>query len=185
MKKYLVLTMAVLFVGIGAQAQVKLDGSNQIKLDTLSGKKIKYYLNHKRIDPVAKSFYEGKKNAANDAATRAMLDSALTSNPETRPFYFFILNQVMHTKDEALSVHASKVCLEYFKRFPCEFFAAKKRYDFFVDLNTWLFFVGWEIYDAKAFNAMVEQQEAEFTGSCARYKSDWRESIDKMRSMVD
>jgi len=48
-----------------------------------------YYLNHGSIGKIAKLFYKGEFAVADDDATFSIVDSVLTRNKDTQPFYIF------------------------------------------------------------------------------------------------
>src|SRR5690606_37808331 len=76
----------------------------------LNDKQITFFLNHPKIDTYAKMFYQGQFAVSDDKLTFAFLDSVLTVNPETKPFYLFIFNSVLKVTDGALSEYIGSDC---------------------------------------------------------------------------
>ena len=85
---------------------------NKTTVAKLNGKPINYYLNHPGVSETAKLYYKGQFAPYDDDATFAMVDSILTNNKNTRPFYFFLFNQLMKTADGALAeFYATRMCV--------------------------------------------------------------------------
>lgn len=84
--------------------------SNQKHPASIAGRPESFYLKHNAISKNARLYYEGKLTPGDYPPTLAILDSVLTRNTETRPFYFFILNQIMKVTDGALSEYLTAVC---------------------------------------------------------------------------
>jgi len=112
----------------------------------IAGKPISFYLNHNAITKDAKLYYEGRFSPADDDRTTALFDSIATRDHEIRPFYFFLLNQMMKKADGALTEYAAVVCSNYFSEHPCEFMQWQTDPVYEVSLRKWAEHIGFEIY---------------------------------------
>lgn len=131
----------------------------------LAGKSIEFYINHKRIDQAAKAYYEGKWTAVDNDRTFAMLDSVMTRNAETRPFYFYLLNKVMKVADGALAEYVGVVCVRYFSQYPCEFISREPDAEYQVDRKQWVNFMALELYLPESFHKYAAELK---TSACER-----------------
>jgi hypothetical protein len=61
------------------------------------------YLKNKHISKSAKDYYHHKFKARDDKRTLAIIDSINTRNPQTRPFYLYLVSKMMRHSDGALS----------------------------------------------------------------------------------
>lgn len=95
---------------------------NKYFVDSLNNKPIEFYLKHPKIDKYSKLFYKGEFAVSDNDLTFAFLDSVLTANPETKPFYLFVFNCVLRISDGAISEYISHSCRLFFEKYPCEFF---------------------------------------------------------------
>jgi hypothetical protein len=142
--------LAVGFTDLRAQ-----DAKRTAARTILAGKSIEFYINHKRIDRAAKEYYEGKWKVADNDRTFAMLDSVMTRNAETRPFYFYLLNKVMKTADGALAEYVGVVCVRYFRQYPCELISREPDAVYEVDRKQWVNFIAFELYLPESFRKYV------------------------------
>jgi hypothetical protein len=155
--------------------------TNKTFVDKIDGRSIEFYLNHKGIDSPAKLFYKGKYSLYDDEETFSFLDSILTKNSETRPFYLFIYNQAMKVTDGALSEYMASVCKRYFETYPCEFIAHLNDKISKTDLEKWTAFIGFEIYDGKAFESFAVDVDKKVNSSCPTKMPDW----DKVKLKIE
>lgn len=151
----------------------------------LNGKPIDYYLNHRQIDQYAKLYYQGKFATSDDTLTFAFLDSVLTRNPETKPFYLFVFNSVVSFADGALSEVVVEYCWEYFEKHPCEFFALSddKRYSknyckWFDEASSGYYF---EEESAETASSRLDKFEEIISTHCPSYIDEFK----RMRERVD
>jgi hypothetical protein len=119
--------------------------------ERIAGRPVDFYLSHKGIDPNSKLLYEGKWEASDDDHTFAMLDSVMTRNVETRPFYFYLFNRVMKIADGALAEYVGMICARYFHQYPCEFMAMQADATYDVDVSRWAEFIALELYLSESF----------------------------------
>jgi hypothetical protein len=154
---------------------------NKNYVDKLSGRPIDFYLNHKDIDDPAKLFYKGQYALYDDDETFRFLDSILTENDETRPFYLFIYHQAMEVTDGALAEYMAGVCRRYVEKYPCEFLLHLNDKAPKIDVEKWTGFIGFDIYDKKTFERLVIDIEKKVIGNCSASKSNW----DKLKVKIN
>jgi hypothetical protein len=158
---------------------------NKEFITELNGKPISYYLNHPEIDQYAKLYYQGKFSASDDTLTFAFLDSVLTCNKETKPFYLFVFNSVVSIADGALAEVVAEDCWAYFEIHPCEFFAlsddklySKNYCKWFDEASNGYRFEGESVETVKAH---LDEIEKNITGHCAGYIDEFK----RIRERVD
>ena len=120
--------------------------TNQWFVSKLDGKPIIYFLNHPDIDQYAKMFYQGQFAVSDDTLTFSFLNSVLTTNSETRAFYFHIFNSVLRVTDGALSESIGSECRAYLERYPCDFIKIKSSKLYSDNYNKWIDFAAYEYY---------------------------------------
>jgi len=150
---------------------------NRNFVNTINGKPIAFYLNHKSIDTPAKLFYQGKYALYDDDQTFAFLDSLLTNNEETRPFYFFIFNQALRLSDGALSEFMSGICRQY----PCEFLKYFDNKVYKLDKEKWTGFIGFDVNDKVSFEKLVTRIDQIVRTNCSKRKLIW----DKVKIRIE
>lgn len=95
---------------------------------TIAGKPLAYYMNERKIPLFVKEVYAGKKQPSDDEQTMGMLDSLVTNNVLTRPFYFVTITKTLRKADgayaEALGITAKDFVLRY-PRFFVSYFNMK------------------------------------------------------------
>ena len=142
--------LSMTFADIGAQTPTPALRTNQQHPASIAGKPTSFYLNHNAIIRDAKLYYEGKLTPSDETRTFAILDSVLTCNTEIRPFYFFILNQIMKTADGALSEYITTVCTRYFSEYPCEFIQRQADPIYEINPRRWAEFIAFDLYSPEA-----------------------------------
>ncbi len=75
--------------------------------------KIEVYLNSEQVSKTAKDFYYGKFKASDNTKTFSIIDSLMTKNNITRPFYIFLVSKMMDKSDGALSEVLVMSCKEF------------------------------------------------------------------------
>jgi hypothetical protein len=111
--------------------------TNTVRVGDLQGHPIDFYLKHKNIDNVAKMFYKGEYAIYDDEGTFAIIDSVMTTNVETQPFYFFVFNRVMDLSDGSVAEFISTRCTQYIKTFPCQFLSRLKNTEYKTNVERW------------------------------------------------
>ncbi|UZR96234.1 SH3 domain-containing protein [Chondrinema litorale] len=144
--------------------------TNHMFVSELEGKPITYYLNHADIDVYAKMFYQGQFALSDDDLTFSFLDSLLTTNPDTKPFYFHIFNCIVRVSDGALSEIVSGYCNTYFEKYPCDFIAIKARDNYSELYTKWINFTAYEYYfefgSIDEFNNKIDEIEKKVKIDC-------------------
>ncbi len=118
--------------------------SNRWFISSINEKPITFYLNHPQIDAYSKMFYQGQFGLSDDGLTFSILDSVLTNNPETRPFYIHVFNSALRIADGALAESIGTECIQFMKKFPCEFMALKSNQKYSDNFDKWIDFAAFE-----------------------------------------
>jgi len=74
---------------------------------------IPFYLNSKQVSKAGKDFYNGKFKAGDDTKTLSISDSLNTKNNLTRPFYIYLVSEMIDKADGALSEALGNACKEF------------------------------------------------------------------------
>lgn len=148
--------------------------TNKTFVDNIAGKPIKYYLNHKSVGEIAKLFYKGEFAVSDDAATSSIIDSVLTHNNDTRPFYFFLFNRLIELADGALAEYVAEVSGKYLREFPCEFLTMvdNKMYD--IDLKQWGGLAAFTLDGPSAVKGYVDSIRVTVENECPKRKETWK-----------
>jgi hypothetical protein len=178
--------------GTGGYAQVPDNNNptnhpstvNTMFVNELDGRPISYYLGNPDIDGYSKLFYQGKFAASEDAQTYSFLDSVLTSNAETRPFYVYVFNSVMTVADGALAEHVAENCWKYFEKFPCEFFSLKKNPNYSKNYKYWFDNASLRYYYEEESLAASQERLEQLDTIVAAQCSSWQEEFDRMKKRV-
>jgi hypothetical protein len=149
--------------------------TNKTTIQQLKGKPIEYYLNHKGIGETAKLFYKGQYAIYDDEGTFSIIDSVLTNNVDTQPFYFFIFNEILNISDGAISEYMSSRCTNYVRKFPCDFLRYSSDLIFELDLGKWTSFIGFDLYDKKNYEEFNKTLDVEIKRDCSSMTTKWNE----------
>ena len=143
---YFILFFALFNLGLMAQVngfnrKIKLI-TNKTQISMLNGNPISFYLNHPCIDKISKKFYKGALAFRRDSIPNNIMDSLLTRNSETRPFYFFLFNQFVVQVSGKMTDRYAFICTEFVENYPCEFFNSFNQP--YIDINVvkWTTFIG-------------------------------------------
>lgn len=158
---------------------------NRTQVNKINGKPIEFYLNHPNIDTPAKLFYQGKYALDDNDQTFAFLDSVLTDNAETRPFYFFIFNQAIQLSDGALAEHVAGICRSYFEKHPCEFLEQEDHKDFKLNIEVWTDFIAFDINEKASFQQWVTRLDKIVMASCVKRKRIWEQVKVKVEEKLE
>ncbi|NOU17832.1 MAG: hypothetical protein HOO91_09770 [Bacteroidales bacterium] len=150
------------------------DYRNKNRISTLVGHQVSFYLNHPQIDSHSKMFFKGELAISNNAITYGILDSVLTKNEETRPFYFFIFNQIVDLSDEKMLNLVSSKCLEFVETYPCEYFTAFNEQDIDINVVKWTTFIGQALKDKNRFATFRSVVDTKINGSCSGIQDLWK-----------
>ena len=158
---------------------------NKRTTDSILGKNITFYLNHKGIDDYSKLFYKGSFVLYDNDETFAFIDSVLTDNNETRPFYFYVFNRVMDMSDGAISEYVAGVCLDYFIKHTCEFYENYNSKEFGVYLPDWTAFLGWQIYTRSKFDILTRSPDKKIDSECPEFQKQWGEMKNEIEKNLE
>lgn len=146
---------------------------NTMFVDELAGKPISFYLNHPRIGKFEKLFYKGEWAIYDDDYTFAFLDSVMTQNPETRPFYFYIFCRVRERADGAMGEYISVKCHNYISEYPCEFFQNVKKKEYGTDAESWASMISFDLHDAENYMEFASRLDHNIKNSCPKNQFAW------------
>ncbi|MEW7289948.1 SH3 domain-containing protein [Aquimarina sp. 2304DJ70-9] len=163
----------------------KLWSVNKIFAGKINGKSIIYYLNHPEIDRFSKMYYQGQFKLSDNKETFKFLDSVMTQNDDTRPFYFYIFNNVLSVSDGALSEYVAETCLDYFKKNTCEFMAYDQNPEIKIHIDIWTDFIGWQLYTKSEFDKFIVLIDEKINKRCLDHISDWKNLKELIRSKLD
>jgi hypothetical protein len=147
--------------------------TNKTFVEKIAGRPVTYYLNHRSVGEIAKLFYKGEFAASDDAATFSVIDSVLTHNKDTHPFYFFLFNQMMKVSDGALAEYVGEISGKYLKKFPCEFFRFADDKIYGVDLKQWSGFAAFTLDGPDAVKSYIDSIEIVVNRDCPNEKGTW------------
>lgn len=161
-------------VSVGSIAQVNdsnrhaknLHRVNSVQITALDGRPIGFFLNHPEIDNYSKKFYKGEYCISGDSIPSNILDSLFTENPETRPFYFFIFNQIVEMSNGKMEEKVASRCLRYIEKYPCEFFNSFNKPEININVVKWTTYIGKELKDRNSFAAYKGSIDPRIKASC-------------------
>lgn len=140
--------------------------SNRWFTSSINGKPITFYLKHPQIDNYTKMFYQGQFGLMDDGLTFAILDSVLTDNPETRPFYIYTFNSALRIADGALAESIGTECKQFMDKYPCEFISLKSNKRYADNYNKWIYFAAFEYYfEENAIESITKKYDS-LKGKC-------------------
>lgn len=144
--------------------------SNRWFTSSINEKPIRFYLKHPKIDNYTKMFYQGQFGLIDDGLTSAILDSVLTDNHETRPFYIYTFNSALRIADGALAESIGTECKEFMDKFPCEFINLKSNYT--DNYNKWIDFAAFEYsFEENAIESITKKYDS-LKGKCNTVDSE-------------
>jgi hypothetical protein len=149
--------------------------TNQATLSEIQNKPIEYYLNLPTIGETAKLFYKGEYAIHDDEGTFRIIDSVLTMNEETRPFYFFLFNEIVKLSDGAIAEYMSSVCTNYILRNSCEFLRHSKEKTLEIDVDKWTTLVAFDLHDEKNFQEFENGVKQSMDIGCEELTGEWNE----------
>lgn len=112
----------------------------------INGLEVSHYLENEGIDETSKKYIQGEHKLYDDEETFAMLDSLDTSNNHVRPFYFYLISQVITQSDGALSEVLGSYIADYVRTYPKEFVCNMQQQRYYGKYKSYLEFVGWSLY---------------------------------------
>jgi hypothetical protein len=168
--------LSFLFVwfGFGVIAQVNSNKhakriylTNKSQIDVLRGKPLSFYLNNSQIDKNSKKFYKGELIIVRDSIPSNILDSLLTKNSETRPFYFFIFNQFVDMSNGKMVTAIASKCMEYVQMYPCEFFSYFNQPEIDINVVKWTTYIGQTLMDKPQYYSYKELVDSKLKVECS------------------
>jgi len=147
---------------------------NKVQVSKIRNHTIEFYLNNSQIDKYSKMYYRCEYAPSDDDITSGFLDSILTNNNETRPFYVFIFNQILKSADGGLAEIMSFKCLEYVSKYPCEFVKYGVNENF-IDINNWIGQLIFTEYNDKNVKK-IDDIEGYVRRTCPVYLEKWKET---------
>lgn len=154
--------------------------TNNCFVNELNGKPITFYLNHPEIDTYAKMFYQGQFVLSDDTLTFAFLDSVLTANQETQPFYLHVFNYAVKIADGALAEVMGSYCQPYFEKTPCKFMDLKTNKLYSDNYQKWISFVALEYYFKNKPYEAIDNDIKTIRPSVTIYCSDKESELDNI-----
>jgi hypothetical protein len=91
--------------------------------DSLEGKDFSFYINHPKIDPIAKAFIEEKFIPSDNDSTSKLVSLINKENSELTPFYRWCLDLIINISDGALGEYPGEPALKYTLTNPSDFFS--------------------------------------------------------------
>lgn len=150
---------------------------NEKFVTELNGKPISFYLNHNEIDDYSKLYYQGKFAVSDDSLTFAFLDSVLTQNGETRPFYLFVFNSVLSKSDGSLAEYISEDCFAYFEKYPCKFLGIKDDVLYSKNYEHWINYAAFAFFPEGETTQQIEERftriESTVSAMCRQYRNEY------------
>jgi len=157
---------------------------NTQRIHTLKNKPINFYLNHTSIDSNSKKFYRGELAISNNEITYSILDSALTKNQETRPFYFFILNKIVELSGNDISGMVSERSMNYVKLYPCEFFRELNQPEIEINVVKWTTYLGQSLSGGNKYALFRNEVDTKIRSHCNEIYDLWKSFNNEVRMCV-
>ncbi|HLO69289.1 MAG TPA: hypothetical protein VK167_00360 [Flavipsychrobacter sp.] len=158
---------------------------NTKRIDKINGRPTSYYVNNPKISFYAKAFYNGQFCMYDNDEFFSLMDSALTSNNDTRPFYFYLFNRIVELSDGAVSEVAAEYCKNYIEKYPCEFLNYYNKKEFAIPLDTWTMFVGFMFDNAKNCNDLLQTIDKKITVGCPQLQQQWDKLKPDIRASIN
>ncbi len=165
--------------------QTKSNLTNKNFIARINNKPLSYYLNHPEIDKYSKMFYQGQFQLYDNSETFGFLDSLMTKNNDTRPFYFYVFNSVLSISDGALSEYVVEICLDYFKSYTCDFISFDRNSEIAVFKTTWTDFIGWQLYTKAEYDKFTVLIDKKIKNQCPDFINDWNSLKNEIKTKLD
>ncbi len=164
----------LVFIGFGLRAQGvdsnnRQNGNlltNKVRLSSLNGVSLNFYLNHRGIDGIAKKFYKGEGDIKNQQVLNTISDSLISCNSEVRPFYFFLFNRIVDISDGPFDERIALRCKEYIEKYPCDFFSSFNQPELNINVVKWTMLIGSNLKDKGSFATYRGGVDAKLRSSC-------------------
>jgi hypothetical protein len=116
--------------------------SNQV--DTLNDPYHRSYLADKTTKEIGQMFLDNKLLPNDNGPTLRTMDSLLSTNQDSRKFYFMVFVKIMDKADGALAEAVGLPAMQYVEEYTDEFLDLSSNLSN-EQFNSWARFVGWEI----------------------------------------
>ncbi len=140
--------------------------TNKLRLYTLNGVSLNFYLNHKGIDELSKKVYKGDININSQDVLYHISDSLISSNPEVRPFYFFLFNRIVDLSDGTFDELIALRCKEYIEKYPCDYFNSFNQPELDINVVKWTTLIGSNLKDKGSFAIYRAGVDAKIKTNC-------------------
>lgn len=156
MRVIIFLFLVIIVIGVKAQGvdsknhQHRKALINKVRLNTLNGVSLNYYLNHKRIDELSKRFYKGDVAYCKEVLNH-ISDSLISCNSEVRPFYFFLFNRIVEISDGSFDELIALGCKEFIEKYPCDYFNSFNQPELDINVVKWTTLIGSNLKDKGSF----------------------------------
>ncbi len=141
--------------------------TSKAQISILDGRPISFYLNHPSIDKNSKRLYKGELGFSRDSVPSCIMDSLLTINSETRPFYFFIFNQFVDQANGKMIDLVALKCTVFVEKYPCEFFNFFNQPDLDINVVKWTTYIGLTLKDRNGYAEFKSKIDYKIKGNCA------------------
>lgn len=148
---------------------------------SINGRPIDFYLSHSKIDVDSKRFFKGELPLSIDYVTNGLLDSILTKNLETRPFYFFVFNQVVDLSDNNLASIIAPKCLELVQTQSSFFFNAFNQPEININVVKWTTYIGQTLKDRNQYLDFKSKVDSALKGEPKDILDLWKSFLAEVR----
>ncbi|RPH33375.1 MAG: hypothetical protein EHM93_05345 [Bacteroidales bacterium] len=135
-------------------------------VNTLDGKPIGFFLNHSGIDKDAKRFYRGELGVGDGNTLNGIADSLISCSLETKPFYFFIFNQIVELSNGEYEEFVASKCKEFLEMYPCEFFHSFNQPELNINVVKWTNYIGITLKDRGSFSIYRTRVDSTIKARC-------------------
>ncbi|MGZ8570334.1 MAG: hypothetical protein ACXWW0_13170 [Bacteroidia bacterium] len=148
--------------------------------DSIGVKTAIFYLNHPKVNQIAKDFYYGKFKPTDNDSTTKLLALVITCNEELRPFYRWCLDRTIFISDGALGEYPGEPALQYALKYPQQFFLymdldkTGKRYKMWSEI---IAYSGLNGYDNVPLTQIEQNLITEMTQNCNDSNQNLQERI--------
>jgi hypothetical protein len=165
----------------GVSHSKRKDFTNKEQVISIGQHPISFYLNHAKIDPFSKRFYRGELSISTDSISASILDSVLTNNAETRPFYFFIFSQIVNmSEDNMIDVVGHKE-VQFIDKYPCEFFRAFNQSDIDINVVKWTTFMGRALENKSNYYEFRNRVDSKLKAKCSDLQDVFKSFFTEVR----
>lgn len=172
--------------------QIGFNLTHNIEIDSVDGKPVKFYIENKKCDSLAKAFYYGKFRPTDDSLTTKLLELSYTNDKNLRPFYRWILDKTIEIADGALAELPGVPARKYAEKFPEELFnfldsdSSKTRYSNWTDIISYSGFYETDDYEKpklirkKMEAEMIKNSSTKLQNRITKFTSDCFPDVNKI-----